>query len=457
MAGHKYELTPTAVPRVETAYRRIVTDLPVPESLPILQKLSDYEPVSMQGQPPVIWDRAEGCQVFDQWGNAWLDWSSCVLVSNAGHGRSEICDAVREVVDRPLLATYVFPHEGRATLCEMLANVAPDGLDKVFLLSTGSEATENAVKLARTYGVQKHGKRKHVIVSFGGAFHGRTLGAQMIGGMPALKEWIVHLAPGFLQVPFPDGYYNSDISFDLFEKTLADAGVEAEDVAGVISESYQGVGPNFMPGDYARKLGAWCSENDVVLIMDEVQAGFGRTGKYFCFEHYDLTPDLICCGKGISSSLPISAVIGRSEIMNLYPAGSMTSTHSASPLPVAAAIANLKLLDSEKLAEHAADMGDRILGPGLARIQAAYADNVGVVYCRGLVGGVLLRCPGTGEPDSPSALAVNEACFRKGLLMFSPVGVAGECVKIAPPLSTPEDALREGVAVLEEAFAEVLG
>lgn len=457
MAGHKYRLEPLAVPTVETSYRRIVTDLPVPESLPILEKLAQYEPVSMQGQPPVVWDRAEGCQVFDRWGNAWLDWSSCVLVSNAGHGRAEICDAVRELVDRPLLSTYVFPHEGRAMLCEKLAGVAPEGLDKVFLLSTGSEATENAVKLARTYGVEKHGRRKHVIVSFGGAFHGRTLGAQMIGGMPALKAWIVHLAPGFVQVPFPDGYYNSDTTFELFEKTLADAGIAPEDVAGVISESYQGVGPNFLPDDYARRLGCWCQENDVVLIMDEVQAGFGRTGKYFCFEHYDLTPDLICCGKGISSSLPISAVIGREEIMDLYPAGSMTSTHSASPLPVAAAIANLALLEGESLVERAADLGARVLAPGLQRIQAAYPDRVAAIYCRGLVAGVLLRCPETGEPDSPSALAVNEACFRKGLLMFSPVGVAGEGVKIAPPLSTPEDALREGIQVLEEAFSEVLG
>lgn len=456
MAGHKYNLTPVAVPTVETSYRRIVTPLPVPESLPIFERLAKYEPLSMQGQPPVIWDRAEGWQIHDRWGNMWLDWSSSVLVSNAGHGRPEICQALRQIIDQPLLATYVFAHEGRATLCEMLAQTAPEGMDKVFLLSTGAEATENAVKLARTYGVRKGGPRKHVIVSFGGAFHGRTLGAQMIGGMPNLKEWIVELPKGFVNVPFPDGFRCENTSFDLFLGSLAEQGITAADVAGVITESYQGIGPNFLPDDYARALGAWCRANDVVLIMDEVQSGFGRTGKFYCWEHYDLVPDLICCGKGISSSLPISAVIGRNDIMGMYPPGSMTSTHSASPLPVAAAIENLKIIEREDLVARSAALGD-ILGLELDRIQAKYADNIGASMHRGLVGGLLMVVPGSKDPDADTALAINEKCFQKGLLMFAPVGLGGGCIKIAPPLTIPEDALREGIAVLEEACDEVLG
>ena len=455
-AGHKYTLTPTEVPRVETKYRRIVTKLPVPESLPIFEKLGRYEPVSMQGQPPVVWDKAEGCQVSDAWGNTWLDWSSCVLVANAGHGRPEICDAIKKLADKPLLSTYVFAHENRAELCRMLADVAPEGLDKVFLLSTGSEATENCIKLARTYGVRKHGPRKYAVISFSGAFHGRTLGAQMIGGMSGQKEWIVNPAPGFVTVPFPDGYRNEDVRFELFEKTLADAGLEPADVAGVITESYQGIGPNFLPDAYARDLGKWCRKHDVVLIMDEVQAGFGRTGKFFCFEHYDLTPDLIACGKGISSSLPISAVIGRAEIMNLYPPGSMTSTHSASPLPVAAAIESLRIIEKEKLSERAAELGTSILGPCLHGLREKYAARIGAAMHRGLVGGLLMAKPGTKQPDSATALAINEKCFQRGLLMFAPVGIGGECVKIAPPLTTPVDALEEGIAVLEEVCAEVL-
>ena len=457
MAGHKYSLEPQPVPRVATTYRRIVTDIPVPESLPILEELGRYEPRSMQGQPPVIWDRAEGCQVYDAWGNCWLDWSSCVLVANAGHGRPEIREALKRTLDKPLLATYVFAHQARAELCRLLAETAPEGLGKVFLLSTGSEATENAVKLARTYGVERHGPRKHVIVSFEGAFHGRTLGAQMIGGMPDLKKWIVDLPGGFVQVPFPDGFRCEDTSFERFLDTLAQLGIAPEDVAGVITESYQGIGPNFLPDEYARRLGAWCKQHDVVLIMDEVQAGFGRTGKYYCWEHYDLVPDLICCGKGISSSLPIAAVIGRDDIMNLYPPGSMTSTHSASPLPVVAAIESMNILAREHLTERAAELGDELLGPRLDAIQQRYPARIGAAMHRGLVGGLLMVKPGGKDPDADTALAVNEACFRKGLLMFAPVGLGGGCIKIAPPLTTPRDALEEGLEVLEEACNEVLG
>jgi 4-aminobutyrate aminotransferase-like enzyme len=448
-------MVPQAVPPVATRYRRIQTPIPVPESLPIFAELAKYEPMSMQGQPPIMWDRAEGHQVYDRWGNMWLDWSSCVLVANVGHGRQEIRDALRAKLDKPLLGTYVFPHEDRATLCRMLAEVAPAGLDKVFLLSTGSETTENAVKLSRTYGVKVGGKRKHVMVSFGGAFHGRTLGAQMIGGTPALKEWIVLPAPGFIQVPFPDGFRQENVSFDVFLETLERHGLTGADIAGVISESYQGIGPNFFPVEYAQKLAAWCREHDVVLTMDEVQAGFGRTGKFFCFEHYGIVPDLICCGKGISSSLPLAAVIGREKIMNLYPPGSMTSTHSASPLPVAAAIANLKLLAGEKLVERAARLGE-----GFARrlhaIQAKHPKQLGIALAKGLVGGLLVIKPGTKDPDSDTALAINERCFQQGLLMFAPVGLGGACIKIAPPLTIPEDALAEGLDVLDAACDSIL-
>jgi 4-aminobutyrate aminotransferase-like enzyme len=456
MAGHKYNLVPRDVPPVHTGYRTIRTKIPVPEALEIFDRLAKFEPVSMQGQPPIIWDRAEGFQVFDKWGNAWLDWSSCVLVANAGHGRSEIRDALKKVIDKPLLSTYVFAHEARAELCEMLAGTMPAGVDKVFLLSTGSEATENAVKLARTYGVRQHGPRKRVIVSFEGAFHGRTLGAQAIGGMPQLKEWIVDLPAGFVQVPFPDGFRCRNTGFELFEQTLAAQGISPEDVAGVITESYQGIGPNFLPDDYARRLGVWCRTHDVVLIMDEVQAGFGRTGKYYCWQHYDLTPDLVCCGKGISSSLPLSAVIGRNDIMSLYPPGSMTSTHSASPLPVVSAIESLKLIEKENLVEKAAALGE-LLGARLERIRGKYPEAIGAAMYRGLVGGLLMVKPGTLDPDADRALAINEKCFEMGLLMFAPVGLGGGCIKIAPPLITPEDALIEGLDVLEEACAAVLG
>jgi 4-aminobutyrate aminotransferase/(S)-3-amino-2-methylpropionate transaminase len=452
----EYNLTPVEVPPVKTRYRRIRTKLPVPESIPIFERLKASEPRSMMGQPPIIWDRAEGFQVSDRWGNKWIDWSSGVLISNAGHGRKEIRKAVSAALNKPLLSAYVFVHEKRAELAEMLRQLSPDPEHyRVFLLSTGSEATENCIKLSRTYALQKHGPEKRYIVSFNNAFHGRTLGAQLAGGMEKQKQWIVGEGSTFVQVPFPDGYKNEDTSFDLFLATLKKLKVKPRQIAGIITESYQGVGPDFLPVDYAQKLESFAREHDIVTIFDEVQAGFGRTGRMFTFQHYGAKPDLIACGKGISSSLPISAVMGREDIMGLYAPGSMTSTHSASPLPVVAAIENLKIIQKESLVERSRRMGE-ILMSGLAKVQRTHTDRLGCLHGLGLVAGIQVVKAGTKEPDGETAMRINERCFQKGLLMFAPVGIAGECVKIAPPLIIDEQALVEGVSVLEEACDEVL-
>jgi 4-aminobutyrate aminotransferase-like enzyme len=453
----KYSLEPVEVPRVDTKYRTIRTMLPVPASLELFRQLEQSEPVSMMGQPPVIWERAEGFQVYDKWGNKWIDWSSGVLIANAGHGRKEISDAIRKILDQGLLATYVFVHEKRVELTRMLQQLAPDPDNyQVFLLSTGSEATENCIKLAKTYSLQKYGPARKYFVTFKNAFHGRTLGAQLAGGMDKLKSWIVDEGQTFIQVPFPDGYKNTDTSFDLFLKTLKEQNVKPDEIAGVMSESYQGVGPDFFPDDYAKALGQFCRDNDIPLVADEVQSGFGRTGRMFAYEHYDMVPDLIACGKGISSSLPVSAVIGRKDIMGLYAPGSMTSTHSGSPIPVVAAIESLKIIRDENLVEHAREMGE-ILVPGLRKIQEQYPPVLGCLQGKGLVAGIQCVRKGTRIPDPELALKINVSCFHKGLLMFAPVGVEGECIKIAPPLNITPDALTESLEVFREACDEVIG
>ena len=455
MAG--YNLVPVDVPAVETKYRTIKTKLPVPESLPIFEALKLSEPQSMMGQPPIVWHTAEGFEVGDKWGNRWLDWSSCVLVANIGHGRPEVKDALKKVIDQGLLSTYVFVHEQRAELCKILQSLAPEPENyQVFLLSTGSEATENCIKLAKTYAFQKYGPSRKYFVTFNNAFHGRTMGAQLAGGIEKLKTWMVDRDQTFVQVPFPDGYRNEDTSFDLFLKTLADKGIKPEEIAGVMTESYQGGSLDCLPIEYAQKLQEFCRKHDIVLTFDEVQAGFGRTGTMFCFEGYGVKPDLIACGKGISSSLPLSAVIGRRDIMELYAPGSMTSTHSASPLPVAAAIASLKVLIGENLTANAAKMGE-IMQRELGRIQKKYSDRLGCLHGKGLVAGIQVVKSGTKVPDSDTAYAINIKCYQKGLLMFSPVGVGGNCLKTAPPLTFTEDALWESIKVFEEAVDEVLG
>jgi 4-aminobutyrate aminotransferase-like enzyme len=452
----EYSLIPVAVPPVNTKYRTICTALPVPESLEVFKNLDGSEPRSMRGQPPVVWDHAKGSTVADRWGNRWIDWSSGVLITNIGHGHPKIVAALRAVLDKPLLATYVFVHEDRAKLTKMLADLAPRPDDyRVFLLSSGTEATENCIKLAKTYALEKYGPARKYFISFDNAFHGRTMGSQLAGGNPRLKKWLAGENAFFAQVPFPDGYKNQDTSFDLFLNTLKEKGIKPNQIAGVMSESYQGVGPDFMPKDYAKNLEAFCRENDIVLIMDEVQAGFGRTGRMFCFEHYGIQPDLIACGKGISSSLALSAVIGRKDIMDIYAPGSMTSTHSASPLAVAAAIVNLQVLQEEKLVERAAKLGVWF-NQELERIQKKYPSVLGCFRGLGLVAGIQVVKASTRTPDSDLAVRINLKCFHKGLLMFAPVGVAGECVKIAPPLSIAEDVLRESLQVFEDAVDQVM-
>ncbi len=210
-----------------------------------------------------------------------------------------------------------------------------------------------------------------------------------------------------------------------------------------------------MPDEYARQLAEFCRSNDALLIFDEVQAGFGRTGRWFAFEHYNVTPDLIACGKGISSSLPIAAVIGREDVMNLYAPGSMTSTHSGSPLPVISSIANIKTLKKEKLIENAAALEETLVN-GLKEIQQNHPRQVGFISAKGLVGGMQIVKPNTKESAGQTAHRINELCFQKGLLMFAPVGVGGMCVKISPPLNINKEALQEGLQVLTEACDEVL-
>jgi 4-aminobutyrate aminotransferase/diaminobutyrate-pyruvate transaminase/4-aminobutyrate aminotransferase/(S)-3-amino-2-methylpropionate transaminase len=439
---------------VETKYRRIVTDLPAPASVPILEKLHRYEPVAMRGQPPIVWDRAEGFQVYDAFGNCWIDWSSGVLITNAGHGRAEIIDAIVGQASKKLLSTYCFPTEIRAQLVERLATLFPDPLRKVFLLTTGSEAVECAIKLCRTYGVKAGGRAKNIVVSYDKAFHGRTMGSQQAGGIPGLKEWIVNLDPGFVQVAFPDGFRTRDTSFEGFMRALNDLGVEPTNFCGVILETYQGGSASFAPVEYMQQLRAWCTGHKALLVCDEVQAGFGRTGTLAGFEHYGIVPDLTTWGKGISSSLPLAAVIGRADLMDLHPAGSMTSTHTGNPVCCAAALANIEAILKDDLAGNARRMG-AILHGHLHEMKTRHP-QIGWVDGKGLVAGVACVQPGTAEPDSALAWETVRRSIEKGVLMFSPVGLGGGTIKICPPLVIHEEALRDSLAAFEEAFAEAL-
>ena len=455
MAYATFDLKSKKVKNIKTKYRTICTPIPHPKSIPLIKKMNLVEPRSMGGQPPIVWHRAKDFTVYDEYGNKWIDFSSGVLVANCGHLRDEVKEDLLDQINQGLIHNYCFPNKPRAELVKELISIAPKGFEKAFLLTTGAESVENALKLARTYGIKIGGKKKIGIISFINAFHGRTLGAQMAGGIPALKEWIVNIDPSFIQVPFPDGVLHKDISFDGFLAELKKQKVTPDSVAAVIMEPYQGGTACFADKKYVQQLRTWCTKNKVLFISDEVQAGFCRTGKMFSIQHYDITPDIICCGKGISGGLPISAVLGKKKFMDLYGPGEMTSTHTGNPLVCRTALRSINLLKKEKLAERSARLG-KILHSEFTRIWEKYPKVIGAVNGKGLLLGVLIRKYVSMKRNNLLALSIVEKCIQKGLMLYAPLGPGGATIKMNPPLIIAEEALREGIAVFEEALEEAL-
>ena len=274
----------------------------------------------------------------------------------------------------------------------------------------------------------------------------------MAGGIPALKQWIVNLDQDLVQVPFPDGFRCAGHEFRGLSRAPWPSGACAADqVAGVMSETYQGGNASFAPPEYMQQLRRWCDRHRALLIFDEVQAGFGRTGTYWGFEHYGVVPDLVCCGKGISSGLPLSAVIGRPEIMDLYPAGlDDLDPHRQPDLRGRGAgqpRGDPKTRGWSRTPACWARFCSRV-----AAAAAAVPGRIGAVHGKGLVASLHMVKPGGIEPDAEAGRAIVRRCVEKGLLMFAPVGYGGASVKISPPLVITEEPLRESLAVLEEAM-----
>ena len=352
--GYKFSQTPVDVPHVHTKYREIKTAIPTPAALKVLLDLDKYESRSMHGQLPVVWDRAEDFQVYDVCGNCWIDFTSTIFVANSGHANPQITSALQSVIDRKLLHTYTFAHETRALFLKKLIEITPDQFEKAFLLSAGTEATECAVKLMRMYG-QTISSAKLAIVSFQGAMHGRTMGAEMLKGDPHQSAWIGYRDPNMYNLPFPYPWATKDVPDKEYDgrkhfkddmQTLKLKGLNFDTIAGFMIESYLGWGAIFYPVAYIKALVDFAKEYNCLVTFDEIQGGFGRSGKLFIYQHYNVEPDLLCLGKALSGSLPLSAVIGGQKIMDLPEFGSMSSTHSANPLCCAAGLANLVALES---------------------------------------------------------------------------------------------------------------
>ena len=455
MAGHQFLLEPKAVPAVSTDFRRIQTAIPAPGTQDIISKLDAVESRSMHGQLPIIWDRAEDFSVYDIVGNCWIDFTSTIFVANVGHSNPRVTSAMKAVLDRPLYSCYAYPNQVRADYLEKLLSFAGKPFEKAFLLSAGTEATEAALKLIRMYG-QKQGKRRRGIICIEGNWHGRTLGAQMMSNNLAQSEWIGYQDADIHHIPFPYPWVLNGRSPESFlDESLEELALKGivltKDVCGFMLETFQGWGAVFYPKEYVQAIEKICHKNDILLSFDEMQSGFGRTGKTFGFKHYEVSPDLICCGKGMGGGVPLSGVLGRADIMDLPNVGNMSSTHSANSLVCAAGLAVIEELEDQNLITETARKG-QILFVELEKLRQRFPDRISMSLGKGLLAAVLFHHPETKEADGSFTSRVAERCMQKGLLV---VHTGRESIKIGPPLTITDAALLEGSDVLSESIAEV--
>ena len=398
-------------------YIKLVTEIPHPEDEKFVKKLEQYETRSMHGQLPIVWDSAEGFIVKDRHGNEFLDFTSTIAVTNTGHGNQYVRMALGNLLNKPLMHTYTFPNEPRLGFLKNLVNTCYPG-GKAFLVSAGTEATEVAIKLMRMHG-QKADSNKRRIISFKGAMHGRTSIAEQLKGINGDNLWAY---------TFDDGIKSIEM-----ETKLHILEEQKRHICGIIVESYQGWSASFHPKQYIQDLVKWARENNILVCFDEIQSGCGRTGKMWAWEHYEIDrPDLICFGKGISGSLPLSGVLGRADILDIPEVGSMSSTHSANPLSCVAGLVNLWRLKEDNLIEESRRKG-LILEKELKDIKYK-------VNCKGLVAAIITN-------TEEEATNIVWECFKKGLLL---IWTHKNSVKIAPPLTIKDDALLEGLEIIKE-------
>ena len=455
MQAYSFNFNPQKVAKVKTNFRKINSLIPAPGTKELFSRLSRVESRSMHGQLPIIWSKAKDFNVFDILDNCWIDFTSTIFVANVGHSNKRVVSAIKKTCEDPLLSCYAYSNPTRADYLEKLINFAGGNFEKAFLLSAGTESTEAALKLMRMNG-QKTGKKRLGIICLENNWHGRTLGSQMMSGNKSQKEWIGFHDKDIHHIPFP---YPWEVNGDEIEflhsglNNLAKQGINIKyDICGFMLETFQGWGAIFYPNKFVQEIERICRKNNILLTFDEMQSGFSRTGKNFGYEHYQVSPDLICTGKGMGGGVPVSGLIGRSEIMDLPDIGNMSSTHSANPLVCAAGIAVLEEIKTRKLNQECTIKG-KILFDELEKLKIKFKKNITYLFGKGLIAAIIFKSSKKNESDSSFTSKIVEKCYQKGLLV---VHTGRESIKIGPPLTIPIDALKEGISVIEESISEVL-
>jgi 4-aminobutyrate aminotransferase len=433
---------------------RLTTEIPGPEARAYVARDKDVVSPSLSRSYPFVMERGEGSLVWDVDGNRYVDFSAGIAVAATGHAHPKVVKAIQDQAARFVhMSGAVFYYAAQIELAEKLSSLVPGNEPKQVLFSnSGAEAVESAWKLVRY-----HTGRPRAI-AFLGAFHGRTMGALSLTGSKVVQQrGFEPLVPGVTHVPY--GYcfrcaYNLEYPscdlhcVDYIEETLFKHLVPGDEVGAIFVEPIQGEGGYVVPPPgYHERLKDLAQRWGILFVADEIQMGFGRTGKWFSIEHWGVTPDITVVAKGIASGMPLGAMVARKELMD-WPPGAHGSTFGGNPVSCAAASATIQVIEEEGLLENAEKMGSW-LRKALQQIQSGRS-SIGDVRGKGLAVGVELVDPDTREPASQLRDEVVKAAFGRGLLLL---GCGSSTLRFMPALTIDAETLDQGVGLFEEALA----
>ncbi len=404
---------------------------------------------------PLVIDHAKGSYVYTVDGQRYLDFACGIAVTNLGHGHPDVLKAAHAQLDKLVHVSVVAHHEANILLAERLAAVAPGNLDKVFFANSGAEAVEGAIKLAR------YVTGRSAIVAFQGAFHGRTYGAlSLTASKSYYRERYEPFLPGVYHVPYPYAYRNPSgpgdeatlkYVFDFIDEML-DTRVPPKNIAAFIVEPVLGEGGYVVPpAGFMPRLRRLCDEHGIMLIADEVQTGYGRTGKMFACEHTDVVPDIMTLAKSIASGLPLSAIVASSRLMDRWEPAAHGSTFGGNPVACAAGVATLDVFEREQILANVTARGADLI----ARFKALQATTPSIGDVRGLglmVGVELIKKD--GAPDKELVARIRKVCLESGLILLS-CGPHDNILRLIPPLNISQAELDEGWDIMNGAFQEV--
>lgn len=446
-----------------TKYIALKTEIPGPGSRSVVSRIDQATPRATSVYAPIAVDRAHGSLLTDVDGNTFIDLSGGVGVLNVGHTHDKVRKALHEQVDRFLHTDFTMvPYESYVRLAERLnARFPGGGPATTVFLNSGAEAVENAIKIARAY------TRRSGIIAFERAFHGRTLMAMSLTSkVHPYKAGMGPFAPEVYRAPYPypfrcpyaDGRGSHDCTekcFQAIEQSLL-LQVAPEDVAAVIVEPVQGEGGFVVPpSGFLPWLREFTQRHGILLIVDEIQTGFGRTGKFFATEHAGIRPDLLTMAKSIADGVPLSGVMGRPEVMNGPDDSQLGGTYVGNPLATAAANAVLDIFEEEDLLSQAQRQGEYLMNR-LGVMQTQYPVIGDLRGLGAMVGIELVKDLQSKEPDSEMTTRILRRALTHGVILLK-AGIYGNVIRFLAPLNTPPDMLEEAMSILDLAFAEENG